>query len=77
MRISAEFGRGNTIRDIELPAGATVRTLKQNQRVRVGLQLTENVNALVDGQVLEDTAELGDGDHVVFETRVGQKANVA
>ena len=71
--VTFRYGLGREIvRDI--PANQTLRDILGNQEIRAGLQLPENVSAVVDGRTLSANDTFNDGDVVTFEKQAAAKA---
>jgi hypothetical protein len=72
MQVTIKYGIQQitkTLRD-----GATISGLLSDPSVKAVLGFGDNVRALIDGQEMDGSAELSEGDFVVIETRANKKA---
>jgi hypothetical protein len=72
MQVTLKHGLSRSLTNIEVPEGSTVGSLAATYRSL--LSLPENWTALLDGEAVDDTVELQDGDTVIYEARAASKA---
>lgn len=73
MNVTTRFGTREITRTF--PPGSTIRTVRQDRDVRLGLGLPESVQAFIDGVQMSDNDPVSDGCVVTFEKQAAQKAS--
>ena len=75
MKLTASFGAANTVTGDDFTPGLTVGQFRKHPKVQAGLGLGDNVEARVDGSLVNDTQVLWENARVTFSNRSCSKAS--
>lgn len=72
IKVQIAFGANSV--NFTFPEGSTASAVVRDNRVQAALGYGDNVQAVINGVVLQDRTPVEDGDSITVETKANQKA---